>query len=155
MARYLLHKWLGGPKDWSRWVRKISPPPGFLSRTVQSVASCYTDRAIPAHSGTRRIFFNVCYKIWQYSRRNFEARFASAKKTFLRLLTVPYRRRKALAGHVDNGGKKKLMQTLVVKVLGRGYLANREGARRIMGCRKIGGFNRFKITLNEPLESSC
>jgi len=93
--------------------------------------------------------------MWQYSRRNFEARFASVKKTFLPLRTVPYRRRKALARHVGNGGKKKLMQTLVVEVLGRGYLANREGARRIMGCRKIGDFNRVKITSNEGLEPSC
>jgi len=30
-------------------MRKISPPPGFDPRTVQPVASCYTDWAIPAH----------------------------------------------------------------------------------------------------------
>ena len=30
-------------------VRKISPPPGFDSRTVQPVASRYTDYAILAH----------------------------------------------------------------------------------------------------------
>ena len=30
--------------------RKISPPPGFDPRTVQSVASCYTDYAIPANN---------------------------------------------------------------------------------------------------------
>jgi hypothetical protein len=28
---------------------KISSPPGFVPRTVQPVASRYTDRAIPAH----------------------------------------------------------------------------------------------------------
>jgi hypothetical protein len=35
---------------WGRceWVRKISPPPGFDTRTVQPVASRYTDCAIPA-----------------------------------------------------------------------------------------------------------
>jgi len=93
--------------------------------------------------------------MWQYSRRNFEDRFASVKKKLPPLRTVPYRRRKALARHVDNGGKKKLMQTLVAKVLGKGYLANREGGGRIMGCRKIGGFNWFKITSNEALEPSC
>jgi hypothetical protein len=31
------------------WVRKISSPPGFDPRTVQPVASRYTDYAIPAH----------------------------------------------------------------------------------------------------------
>jgi hypothetical protein len=93
--------------------------------------------------------------MWQYSRRNFEARFASVKKRCPPLHTVPYRRRKALARHIDNGGKKTLMQTLVVKVLGRRYLANRKGAGRIIGCRKIGLCNWFKITSNEALEPSC
>ena len=31
-------------------VRKISPPPGFDSRTVKPVASRYTDWAIPVHA---------------------------------------------------------------------------------------------------------
>jgi hypothetical protein len=91
----------------------------------------------------------------QYSRRNFEARFASVKKKFPPLHTVPYRRRIAVARHVENGGKRKLIQTLVVKVLGGGYLANREAAGRIMGRRKIGGFNWFKMTSNEDSEPSC
>jgi hypothetical protein len=34
----------------SRRVRKISLPPGFDPRTVQPVASRYTDWAIPAHA---------------------------------------------------------------------------------------------------------
>jgi hypothetical protein len=33
-------------------MRKISPPLGFDPRTVQAVASRYTDCAIPAHSST-------------------------------------------------------------------------------------------------------
>ena len=33
--RYPLYRWLGGPQGRSGWVRKISPPPGFDSRTVQ------------------------------------------------------------------------------------------------------------------------
>jgi hypothetical protein len=36
---------LGGPQGRSGQVRKISPPPGFDPRTVQPVASCYTDWA--------------------------------------------------------------------------------------------------------------
>jgi hypothetical protein len=39
---------LGGPHSLSGQVRKISPPPGFVPRTVQSVASRYTYYTIPA-----------------------------------------------------------------------------------------------------------
>ena len=47
-ARY---KRLGGPQGRSGPVRKISPPPGFDPRTVQLVASRYTDWAIPGGRG--------------------------------------------------------------------------------------------------------
>ena len=40
---YTLHRGLGGSQDQSGQVRKISPPPGFDPRTVQLVASRYTD----------------------------------------------------------------------------------------------------------------
>ena len=43
-SRYPLYRGLGGPQG-----RKISPPPGYKPRTVQPVASRYTDWAIPAH----------------------------------------------------------------------------------------------------------
>ena len=33
----------GGLQDRSGWVRKISSPPGFVPRTVQTVVSRYTD----------------------------------------------------------------------------------------------------------------
>ena len=42
--------WLGGPQGRSGRVRKILPTPGFDPRTVQPVASRYTDWAIPAHA---------------------------------------------------------------------------------------------------------
>ena len=48
-TRYPLHMRLGRPQDRSGPVRKISPPPGFDPRTVEPVASRYTDGAIPAH----------------------------------------------------------------------------------------------------------
>jgi hypothetical protein len=48
MTRYPLYRRLGRPQDRSGRVLKISPPPGFDSRTVQLVASRYTDCAIPA-----------------------------------------------------------------------------------------------------------
>ena len=46
-TRYPLYRRLGGPQGWSGEVQKISPPPGFDSRTVQPVASRYTDYAWP------------------------------------------------------------------------------------------------------------
>jgi len=44
-TRYPLYRRLGGPQDRSGRVRKISPPPGFDPRTVQRVASRFTDKA--------------------------------------------------------------------------------------------------------------
>jgi hypothetical protein len=38
-----LYRTLSGPQGWSGRVLKISPPPGFDPRTVQLVASRYTD----------------------------------------------------------------------------------------------------------------
>ena len=46
--RYPLYRRLGGPQGRSWRVQKISPPPRLDPRTVQSVASRYTDWAIPA-----------------------------------------------------------------------------------------------------------
>jgi hypothetical protein len=47
-TRYPLYRRLGGPQGRSGRVRKISPPPEFDPRTVQPVASRYSDNAIPA-----------------------------------------------------------------------------------------------------------
>jgi hypothetical protein len=41
--RYPLYRRLGGPQGWSGQVRKMSSPPEFDPRTVQAVASRYTD----------------------------------------------------------------------------------------------------------------
>ena len=49
-SRYPFYRRLGGPQGRSGRVKKISPPPGFDPRTVQPVASSYTDWAIPAPS---------------------------------------------------------------------------------------------------------
>ena len=46
-TRYPLYGRLRGPKGWSGQLRKISPTPGFDPRTVQPVASRYTDYALP------------------------------------------------------------------------------------------------------------
>ena len=42
-----------GPKAGLEGCEKSRPPPGFDPRTVQPVASSYTDYAIPAHANTR------------------------------------------------------------------------------------------------------
>ena len=39
-----------GPRDSVNWCGKSRPPPGFGPRTVQPVASRYTDCAIAAHT---------------------------------------------------------------------------------------------------------
>jgi hypothetical protein len=48
MTRYPLYRRLGGPQGRCGRVLKISPLPGFDPRTVQLVASRYTDYAMPA-----------------------------------------------------------------------------------------------------------
>jgi hypothetical protein len=49
MIRYPLYRRLGRFQSRSARVLKISPPPGFVPRTDQPVASRYTDYAIPTH----------------------------------------------------------------------------------------------------------
>jgi hypothetical protein len=46
---YPLYRRLGGSKDLSGRVRKVSPPPGLDPRS-QPVANRYVDWAIPAHT---------------------------------------------------------------------------------------------------------
>jgi len=46
---YCIGGWVG-PRAGLDGCGKISSPPGFDTRTVQPVASCYTHWAIPAHS---------------------------------------------------------------------------------------------------------
>jgi hypothetical protein len=46
---YPLYRSLGGPQGRFGRVQNISPPLGFDPRTVQPVASRYTDWAIAAH----------------------------------------------------------------------------------------------------------
>jgi hypothetical protein len=45
--RYPLCRKVGGPQGRSGQVRKIFPPPGFDPRTLQPVASRYSDYAVP------------------------------------------------------------------------------------------------------------
>jgi hypothetical protein len=55
--QYQLYWRLGGTQGRSGQVRKISPPPGFDPRSVQAVASRYTDWAILAHIYLLRLHY--------------------------------------------------------------------------------------------------
>jgi hypothetical protein len=50
MTPYPLYGGQGGPQGPSGRVLKISPQPGFDLRTIQLVASRYTDCAVPDHT---------------------------------------------------------------------------------------------------------
>ena len=67
MTQYPLCRRLGRPQGRSGRVRKISPPPGFDPRTLQPVASRYTDWAIPAHN--IRSCDMKCFKLFVSIRR--------------------------------------------------------------------------------------
>ena len=54
-TRYPLYRRLGGPQGRSGKVRKISPPLGFDPRTVQPVASHYTDWATRPTNITKQL----------------------------------------------------------------------------------------------------
>ena len=66
-TRYPLFRRLGRPQGRSGRVRKIPPPPGFDPRTVQPVASRYTDWAIPAHVHETHPLIN--HHTWDQWRR--------------------------------------------------------------------------------------
>jgi hypothetical protein len=53
-TRYPLYRRLGRPQGRSGQVRKVFPPSKFDPRTVQPVASRYTDWALPAHNCDRQ-----------------------------------------------------------------------------------------------------
>jgi hypothetical protein len=59
MTRYPLYRRLGRPQGRSGRVLTISPPLGFDTQTVQLVASCCTDYAIPAHDSTNTDSFYI------------------------------------------------------------------------------------------------
>jgi hypothetical protein len=60
-TRYRLYRELGGPQGRSGQVRKISHTSGFDPRTVQAVASRYTDYDIPAHNIYNSIYTYIIY----------------------------------------------------------------------------------------------
>ena len=55
---YPLCKRLGEPQGRSERVRKILPAPGFDARSIQPVASRYTEYDIPVHTLTVNKYIN-------------------------------------------------------------------------------------------------
>lgn len=52
--------WVGPRAGGLENVNKISSPPGFNPQTIQAIASCFTDWAIPAPTNHLFITVNVC-----------------------------------------------------------------------------------------------
>ena len=71
-TRYPLYRGLGGPQGRSGQVRKISPPPEFDPRTVQPVASRYTDYATRPTSGSN-VTCNFCQGLVALTPLNVES----------------------------------------------------------------------------------
>ena len=95
-TRYPLYRRLGRPQGRSGRVRKISPLPGFDPRTVQPVASRYTDSAAPAQKAVHKSSGKVTvirvkfYELFQTDRR-YEAngRFWQFRERALKLCFLP------------------------------------------------------------------
>jgi hypothetical protein len=62
-ARYSSYRRLVRPQGPSGWVRNISPPPGFDSRTVQPTVSRYSNCTIPAHT---HLIGNANLRNWNF-----------------------------------------------------------------------------------------
>jgi hypothetical protein len=61
---YHLYRRLGGPQSQSGQVRKILPPPGFNPRTIQPIASRYTDWATwPTEVTWQYLKLNTCSSV--------------------------------------------------------------------------------------------
>jgi hypothetical protein len=81
MTRYTLYRSLGRPQGRSGQVLKISLPPGFDPRTVQLVASRYTDWAIAAER-TRKGHIGI------HCKRRISASRVNGKAVYLHALTT-------------------------------------------------------------------
>ena len=61
-TKYPLYRLMDWPQSRSGWMRKISYPPWFDPRTVQRVASRYTNYAIPTQSKQKWDMLKVIHK---------------------------------------------------------------------------------------------
>ena len=69
-TRYLLYMEVGGPQGRSGRVGKMSPPMESDPRTVQPVASGYTDCAIPVHTTLMLNAFHVVLVLYFDGSKN-------------------------------------------------------------------------------------
>jgi len=112
-TRYPLYRGLGGPQGRSRRVRKISPPPRFDPRTVQLVASRYTDCAIPAPSITFVTLFNYHSRMTSRGVRNF---FSHAQYTYAKLRSNDnYIRQRNTGMHVNFSDNRMTVPRIPMK----------------------------------------
>jgi hypothetical protein len=81
-TRYLLYRRLCEPQGRSERMRKISPQTGFDPRTIQTVASCYTDWGNPAR-------FNPKYgrKIFLYNVRTYPHEYRGVRTQKITIFT--------------------------------------------------------------------
>jgi len=69
MTQYPFYWGLGGPHGQSGKLWNISPPPGFSSWTMQPIASCCTNYAIPAHvtqNNVKKCWLLLCPLVYNY-----------------------------------------------------------------------------------------
>ena len=78
-TRYPLYRRLGGPQGRSGLVRKFSPLPGFDPRTVQLLASRYTDCAIPARAAYQ--WYSARSLVYIYLTHYYEKQILNENKT--------------------------------------------------------------------------
>ena len=67
MTRYPLYRRLGRPQCRSGRLQKISPPPEFDPRTVQPIASRFTDRAIPTQY-KKYVYIYIYIYLYMYTQ---------------------------------------------------------------------------------------
>ena len=100
-TRYPLYRRLGGPQGRSGRVRKISPPPGFDIRTIQPVASRYTDWDKPVRfSQAIFIYCKWVYTRWQrrvglyrYTRQLYTYTYINKRRNSMQNVTQNRKRR--------------------------------------------------------------
>jgi hypothetical protein len=87
-ARYSFYRRLGGPQSRYGRVRKISPPPEFDPRTVQPVASFYTDYDIPTPKHTyiyTCIYKHIYIHAYTYTHTNIQTHIHTSVHTLIRI----------------------------------------------------------------------
>ena len=127
MTRYPLYRGLGGLQSRSGRVKKISPSPGSDPRTVQPVAICYTDWAIPGTEARPK-------------RREYLA--VSMQKSSVRISTA------ASTSNVNYcQGQIASVDTFVVVSFVSCWKTRQYFAKWICSCHEVTGWEGTKLTV--------